>query len=73
MYAFTVHCTVQTYCFDRVMQGPGKFLRLIAGRLSNKAYNLNAYSKQSLPVYVTKCTVYLTKFMHNKVYKEQNL
>jgi hypothetical protein len=50
MYAYTVHCTVQIYQFYRVLQGPGKFLRLISHGLSNKAYNLNVYTQQSLHI-----------------------
>jgi hypothetical protein len=44
MYAYTVHCTLQTCRLDRVLQGPGKFLRLISHGLSNKVYNLNVYT-----------------------------
>jgi hypothetical protein len=43
MYTDTVNCTEQTYELDRVLQGPGKFLRLIFGGLCNKVYNLNVY------------------------------
>ncbi len=57
---YTVHCTVQTYELKRVLQGPGTFLWLIFLRLSNKVNNINVYTQQSL---------YVTKFILNKVYK----
>jgi hypothetical protein len=41
MYTYIVHCTVQTYKLERVLQGPGKILRLIFLGLSNKVSNLN--------------------------------
>jgi hypothetical protein len=65
MYTYTVHCTVQIYELESVLQGPGKFLWLIFLGLSNKVYHLNVYTKQNL--HLTK--LYLTKFIHNKVYK----
>jgi hypothetical protein len=36
MYTYTVHCTVQIDWLDKVLQGPGKFLRIIYRGLSNK-------------------------------------
>jgi hypothetical protein len=48
------------YRLYRVLQGPGKSLRLISPGLSNKVYNLNVYMLQSL---------YLTKLINNRVYK----
>jgi hypothetical protein len=44
MYTYTVHCTVQIYRFYRLLQGPGKFLRLISHGLSKEVYNLNVYT-----------------------------
>jgi hypothetical protein len=44
MYMYTVHYTVQTYELERVLQGPGKFLRLIFLGLSNKVYSTNVYT-----------------------------
>jgi hypothetical protein len=41
---YTVHYTVQIYRLYRVLEGPGKFLRLISHWLSNKVYNLNVYT-----------------------------
>jgi hypothetical protein len=57
-----LYCTVQTYELERVLQGPGKFQRLIFLGLSNKVYNLNIYMLQSL---------YITKFISNKVYNNK--
>jgi hypothetical protein len=44
MYAYTVHCTIQTYQLDKVLQGLGKFLWLISCGLSNKVYKLDIYT-----------------------------
>ncbi len=60
MYTYIVHYTVQTYELEGVLQGPGKFLWLIFLGLSNKVYHINVYTLQSL---------YVTKFILNKVYK----
>jgi hypothetical protein len=37
-------CTVQPCQLDRVLQVPGKFLRLISRGLSNKVHNLHVYT-----------------------------
>ncbi len=64
-----MQCTVQTYWLDRVLQGLGKFLRLISHGLSNNVYNLKFILKFS--VYVTKFI--LNNFMHNIVYNKKNV